>query len=101
MIFNAPVLNASLKYSIRVSEETGLHFFNLEVIYSVKSPIAKGGKKNTTWASVSNVIISPKGFTNPGFKFYIKEPRNWTAAYKVTSSPAPNISSYDFSLDSI
>lgn len=45
-----------------------------------------------------NIASNPQGASQPGFKFYFNTSGTWTFGFKVASSPAPSISSYDFTL---
>jgi len=64
-----------------------------------RSPSTSGSiAKPSTVVAYTNLFISPLGINSPGFEFYIDNPTNWTANFKVSSTPAPLIGSYNFTL---
>lgn len=94
--FTAPTLNSANKYVIRL--ESSNVFQKVEAYAQLQIDTLTG----TIYRSVKGEFyLSPKGATNPGFRFYMASAGTWNANFWLGSSSAPTVGSYDFTLWSV
>jgi hypothetical protein len=86
---NSATSNNSKKHTIRLSEISTIHYLGVSVL----------SKQNKRLEHTQRYLMTtPEGATNPGFKFYNGAGGQWTTNFTISSHPAPNISSFDFTL---
>lgn len=90
-------LSSANKYVVRLTESTTFHTVSVRAQLAITSSAGV-----LRYQHVDNqVFVTPQGATNPGFKFYVGTAGTWTTTFQLSSTPAPTVSQYSFTLWSV